>query len=710
MKRFRRLAYMVSCFYFENGAVEGLRVLLRGLRQGGVRKVVEQVNAYDIEASRKMVRYVPLNIPKLRWPISEKVRRGLYSVTLLYLDVGVKGSVRLVLSTLRTSGIRGVVGHTRGYHKNKLKNVDKAYRSKLAFGSQDQHSYSKTALEEPTQVDNVNPQSGGLVLDSNYSIETSKFDEWLANRCDVVLSEGVPLRAKKKHVLVVISAARTVTDVSTDSSSDIGLTKTLDSLCVAAENSEVDVTPIFFGLSHTNVQATTRVLKPTQVCGIEELKKEIGEAELDDVVMFLRPGDVVHPQLFKIMQATGAVDCDLAVIDMSISEEGQTHPLFLPGVNFIHALNCDYFRSRFFAKLEPVLEKLRVGKAFSPRDIAVSILRDARRLEMHQRVQHVAIPLLKIAEPIGALKDEREALSERRKVAQYGGSSQNEIDQRSASIIICTKDNGFLVNQLVEALLKDYPKKVREIIIVSNQTSNLYAVRILKQLASHPAVTIVDYDQPFNFSAQCNVGAKSATGDILIFMNDDIVPVNSAWLDEIMEPFDNEEVGIVAPLLLYPDQRVQHCGMFLGYNGVAGHELRFAQLPQDEYMFLASSPRETIAVTGAVMAVPRTVFDDLNGFDVQFVTYIQDVDLCLRVHYSGKRVVLNPRSILIHMESISVKTILTDSKVMESRGAQYERFKNKWGEHLHRDPYHNSNQSIDDESMKTLASSIGDVS
>ena len=238
---------------------------------------------------------------------------------------------------------------------------------------------------------------------------------------------------------------------------------------------------------------------------------------------------------------------------------------------------------------------------------------------------------------------------------------------------------------------------------MASKTDNLFARATIKRWSVNPKVKIIWYDKVFNFSLKCNLGAQAATGDVFLFMNDDIVPVSEHWLEDLIVPFEEVTVAVSGPLLLYPNERVQHGGMYLGFNNVAGHTLRHARLPRQDYMFLASAPREVSAVTGALLAIRREIFQDLHGFDEQLGNFLQDVDLCLRVIGTGYRIVFNPRSILLHMESVTVKDDMeADPQIQAVRGLEYQYFAARWGARLFHDQYHNPGYSLDDESLCSL--------
>jgi len=169
------------------------------------------------------------------------------------------------------------------------------------------------------------------------------------------------------------------------------------------------------------------------------------------------------------------------------------------------------------------------------------------------------------------------------------------------------------------------------------------------------ADTVVEVDEPFNWSRLNNLGAAAAKGDYLLFLNDDIEVISPDWLDVLVAEAARPEVGVVGAQLLYPDGKVQHAGMFLSRSdmGNARHAFRFADANDPGYFGLALSQRNVLCVTGACMMVRRAVFDDVNGFDEAHSVVNNDVDFCLRLHRAGRLVVFTPHARLTHHELAS---------------------------------------------------------
>jgi len=84
---------------------------------------------------------------------------------------------------------------------------------------------------------------------------------------------------------------------------------------------------------------------------------------------------------------------------------------------------------------------------------------------------------------------------------------------------------------------------------------------------------------------------------------------------------------------------------------VAAHAFRHTPNEEWGYHGFAHLTRNCSAVTAACMLVPRSVFDEIGGFDEGFPVEFNDVDLCLRIVRKGYRIVYAPDAVLYHYES-----------------------------------------------------------
>ncbi len=191
------------------------------------------------------------------------------------------------------------------------------------------------------------------------------------------------------------------------------------------------------------------------------------------------------------------------------------------------------------------------------------------------------------------------------------------------------------------------------------------------------------YARPFNWAATMNQGAALAGGDHLLFLDDDTEVITPDWLECLLEYSQQPEIGVVGARLHFPDGRLQHAGITIP-DGAPGHP--FYGYPEDHpgYFFGSVVPRNYSAVTGACLMTRAEVFDAVGGFTENFAYYFNDVDYCLKVGHSGRRVVCNPYARLYHYETATKSHIVA---------GEHDNFKSLWKQRRPSDPFYNPNLS-----------------
>jgi GT2 family glycosyltransferase len=188
-----------------------------------------------------------------------------------------------------------------------------------------------------------------------------------------------------------------------------------------------------------------------------------------------------------------------------------------------------------------------------------------------------------------------------------------------------------------------------EVLCIDNETIDPAALQMLRDA---PVERIL-FPGRFNYSKANNLGLSHATGDYLVFMNNDIEVLTPEWIENMLYYAEQRDVGAVGALLLYANATVQHAGVVLGCRGTADHVFRFMPGDSDGYAGSVSCAREVSAVTAACMMMSRSLYEEVGGFDEHFFTHYQDVDLCLKIRRLGKRIIYTPHAKFFHHESTS---------------------------------------------------------
>ncbi|MCP3145241.1 glycosyltransferase [Pyxidicoccus sp. QH1ED-7-1] len=221
------------------------------------------------------------------------------------------------------------------------------------------------------------------------------------------------------------------------------------------------------------------------------------------------------------------------------------------------------------------------------------------------------------------------------------------------SIIVPFKDRPDLLELLLPGLLERTTYRNFEVLLVSNNSTKPETFALLERLTD-PRLVKLTWDFPFNYPAINNWAAKQATGELLLFLNNDMEVVDPGWLEELVSQAQRPEVGAVGCKLLFPEGTVQHAGVVVGITGMAGHPFwRLPEGPISTPFGHAEWTRNWLSVTSACVIFRRDVFEALKGFDERFQVCGSDIDIGLRLRQRGLRVVYTPHARLIHHESAS---------------------------------------------------------
>lgn len=346
---------------------------------------------------------------------------------------------------------------------------------------------------------------------------------------------------------------------------------------------------------------------------------------------------------------------------------GKIRPFFKPDWSPDLLLSTNYIGPAWFADWQLIkkafadIEELVFGTCYG------NVLRLTEHVESVLRVPHL---LLERPKAIDTKRDELSALSAAMKRRGIRGASITAGYAQGAyvtrrkialpgkvSIIIPTIAAKGLIRTCIDSIRRISTYKNVEIILLDNMRKN---DKTWKKWFAENADVVVQIKQEFNWALFNNVGAAHATGDYLLFLNDDIEVIQPDWIEAMIEIAQRPDVGVVGPLLLYPDNKIQHAGLFLSKPGHARHAFRFSASDDPGYFGLALTQRNVVGVTGACMMVRRNAFDTLGGFNEAHKVVNNDLDFCLRSNSQRLAVIYTPNARLVHHELASRAEIQDD--------------------------------------------------
>ena len=262
------------------------------------------------------------------------------------------------------------------------------------------------------------------------------------------------------------------------------------------------------------------------------------------------------------------------------------------------------------------------------------------------------------------------------------------------SIIIPFRDRVDLLKQCLESIFNKTGYSNYELLLIDNNSEEEETKKYLLDIQKYNNIKILRYTKPFNYSEMNNFAIREASGDYICLLNNDTEVITVDWLSHMVSLLEQKGVGAVGPMLLYPDDTIQHGGVTIGMSGYSDHTFRGQHKDEDGYFSFLKCFRNVSAVTGACLLTTKKILEEVYYLDEKdFAIGFNDIDFCLKVVSAGYRVVWTPKTRLYHYESASRGI---DGHKKESNPKRYfdhlvelENFRDKWKKFVFDDPYYN---------------------
>lgn len=246
-----------------------------------------------------------------------------------------------------------------------------------------------------------------------------------------------------------------------------------------------------------------------------------------------------------------------------------------------------------------------------------------------------------------------------------GPADETDATSASATIsaIVVSYFTGPLLARSIDALAAQ--KGVSEIIIVDNGNWAHAVENVIKEMPSNgPAIEVIAGQGNVGFARACNLGARAARGDILLFVNPDaIMPPGGARL---LATAGSAKQGpwMMGAKLVNPDgteQQGSRRETLTPWRAFVEATKIYRLAPKHPYfrrfnLHAEPCPENIIpvpTVSGACFCLPRQDYFDIGGMDEKYFLHVEDIDFCLRFSAAGGGVYFNPNVEILHFKSSS---------------------------------------------------------
>jgi GT2 family glycosyltransferase/glycosyltransferase involved in cell wall biosynthesis len=257
-------------------------------------------------------------------------------------------------------------------------------------------------------------------------------------------------------------------------------------------------------------------------------------------------------------------------------------------------------------------------------------------------------------------------------VERYGVLELPTHEYPEVSVVIPAYNHFDVTYRCLRSIVDHLPKTTMEVIVVDDASTD---ETVFAALVLSGGVRLLRNGRNLGFLDSAAAGIAAARGRVMFLLNNDC-EVQEGWLDYLVETLARDpSIGIVGSKLLFPNGLLQEAGGIIWRQATGMNYGRGEDAQNPRYCFM----RDADYVSGAALMIKRSVFDAVGGFSEEFKPgYYEDTDLCFKVRSIGHRIVVQPRSKVIHHEGVSSGTDVNGRGMKRYQRINQGKFLVKW--------------------------------
>ena len=224
----------------------------------------------------------------------------------------------------------------------------------------------------------------------------------------------------------------------------------------------------------------------------------------------------------------------------------------------------------------------------------------------------------------------------------------------TVSIIIPHWNNVDILSDCLESISSTTLSNF-EIIVVDNASTD-HSVEWVK--SNYPRANLIENDKNYGYAGGCNIGAKHANGQNLVFLNNDTVQESDCLPLMLETLITNPDIGAVQPKVLNYFERT-----LFDYAGGAGGHMDiycfplargrlFAEQENDHGQY--DNKEKCFWASGTCFMIRKNLFHKAGGFDDVFFAHMEEIDLCWKIQSMGYEVWADPEAIIYHKNGLTL--------------------------------------------------------
>jgi GT2 family glycosyltransferase len=234
------------------------------------------------------------------------------------------------------------------------------------------------------------------------------------------------------------------------------------------------------------------------------------------------------------------------------------------------------------------------------------------------------------------------------------------------AVIIPNKSNNELLLDCINSFYTNCNPELFKIFIADTGSTDEEKEWIKKNILTLGNIEFIEYDY-YNFAKINNDVVKNYVTkeyEYILFCNNDIKLLNNVLFEMIKTFKTYPNCGTVGARLMYPDNTVQHDGLFL-YLKKDNKQIVSTHKNQFNYYNYSSGLNSVVGNTAALMMVTKNAFTKVGMFNEQYRHCFEDVELNIKLKSIGLKNFTNSNCVAYHIESKTRDVKLNNYEMIE---------------------------------------------
>jgi lipopolysaccharide/colanic/teichoic acid biosynthesis glycosyltransferase len=238
----------------------------------------------------------------------------------------------------------------------------------------------------------------------------------------------------------------------------------------------------------------------------------------------------------------------------------------------------------------------------------------------------------------------------------------------SIDLVVVTHDSRGDLERCFASVLAASRAAGAGVIVVDNGSTD----GTVEWLRAQRGVAVVSLSEDLGYAAAVNVGAACSDADHLVVLKADVTVPSPEAIHRLAEHLEvHPDAAVAAPRLLDTDGATQASARVVPTLGMlVADQTRLGRTPwgrrrAERYLAVPAGDighAETEWALGAAMAIRRSDFDTVGGWDERLSPAFEDVDFCVRLRHAGRQVHYLPAVALVHDIAPSRAPVATAAK------------------------------------------------